>query len=189
MSMTAPLALAERRVLVLNSSYEPIKIVNWQRAILMLLADKIEVIDTHEDLVRSVCLSFRLPSVVRIRSYVRTRRRHVGSSFTRYHIFLRDENRCQYCGGEFPVNKLTLDHVIPLKHGGPRSWSNLVAACVPCNQRKGSRTPEEAEMPLSKKPGPPPHHLLPDLLYLKQKVPDSWRPFLAGIEKGLSRIA
>ena len=45
---------------------------------------------------------------------------------------------CHYCGTD-PGG--TVDHVVPLAHGGPWAHWNLVPACGPCNNRKGdSRT-------------------------------------------------
>ncbi len=176
--------LMQFRVLVLNSSYEPIKIVNWKRAILLLLADKIEVLDCHPNVhIHSVFESFSLPSVVRIRSFVRVRRRHSAHySFSRHHIFMRDEYRCQYCAKGFSPKDLTLDHVVPVTRGGLKTWENLVSCCVSCNQKKGSRTPEEAQMNLLKVPAKPRHPLIPELLHLRKRWPDSWLPYIQHLE-------
>jgi 5-methylcytosine-specific restriction endonuclease McrA len=176
--------LSQFRVLVLNSSYEPIKIVNWKRAILLLLADKIEVLDCHpEAFVHSVCESYSLPSVVRILSFVRVRRRPKAHySFSRHHIFMRDEYCCQYCAKTFSPKDLTLDHVMPVTRGGLKTWDNLVSCCVSCNQKKGSRTPEEAHMSLLKVPSKPRHPLIPELLNLRKRLPESWRPYIQHLE-------
>jgi 5-methylcytosine-specific restriction endonuclease McrA len=176
--------LAQFRVLVLNSSYEPIKIVNWKRAILLFLADKIEVLDCHPNaVIHSVMESYSLPSVVRIRSFVRLRRRsRAHYSFSRQHIFMRDEYQCQYCLHTFSPRDLTLDHVMPVTRGGQKTWENLVCCCVGCNQKKGSKTPEEAGMNLMKVPRKPRHPLIPELLHLRKRLPDSWRPYIQHIE-------
>ena len=43
---------------------------------------------------------------------------------------------CYYCGQD----ATTADHVIPIAAGGdPISQENLVASCVSCNSKKGSR--------------------------------------------------
>ena len=57
----------------------------------------------------------------------------------RNRIFERDELRCVYCGEQFPVEELTLDHVQPRVRGGDRSEGNLVTACKACNTLKGHR--------------------------------------------------
>jgi 5-methylcytosine-specific restriction endonuclease McrA len=57
---------------------------------------------------------------------------------------LRDcSNRCVYCGAALTVAAATLDHVYPLARGGPHVPGNLVAACGPCNRRKGDMLPHE----------------------------------------------
>lgn len=174
-------SLARARVLVLNASYEPIKIVSWQRAMLLWLAEKVDVIDQSDVEVRSVSSRFVLPSIIRIRHYVRPRRHRTRVSFSRGHIFLRDNYCCQYCGKQFAVKELTLDHVIPVKRGGPRTWENLVTSCKACNQRKGSKTPEEAGMPLINTPARVPLNFLPDILHLRKEVPESWKIYLGDL--------
>ena len=63
-------------------------------------------------------------------------------------LFRRDQNLCLYCGQRFALAALTRDHVVPRAHGGADVWENVATACGPCNLRKGSRTPEQARMPL-----------------------------------------
>lgn len=53
---------------------------------------------------------------------------------------------CAYCGTM--ERAVVVDHLLPQSRGGTDDWHNLVLACQPCNNRKGDRTPEEAEMPL-----------------------------------------
>jgi hypothetical protein len=45
---------------------------------------------------------------------------------------------CVYCGESYDLQELTLDHVRPKTFGGKDITSNLVPACVKCNQAKGS---------------------------------------------------
>ena len=63
-------------------------------------------------------------------------------------LFRRDNYRCLYCGNFFSRVDLTRDHIIPRGQGGKDLWMNVVAACKGCNNRKGCRTPEQANMPL-----------------------------------------
>jgi len=171
--------LARVRVLVLNASYEPIKIISWQRAMLLWLAEKVDVIEEHPDVaVHSVSSSFTLPSIVRIRQYVRPRRIRTKVAFSRNHIFLRDNHQCQYCRKSPPLKDLTLDHVVPATRGGPRTWDNLVTACRDCNQKKGSRTPEESGMSLLSAPRRVPLNFLPDILLLRKQIPETWKIYL-----------
>lgn len=74
---------------------------------------------------------------------------------TRRNISVRDRGRCQYCGCFVKLARLTLDHVVPRSHGGQSNWQNLVVACGTCNQKKDSRTPQEAAMPLQAMPRQP----------------------------------
>ncbi|MOA35414.1 HNH endonuclease [compost metagenome] len=67
----------------------------------------------------------------------------------RWSIWQRDNFTCQYCGTR---KLLAIDHIIPESRGGILEESNVVTACENCNSKKGSRTPEEAEMPLYKDP-------------------------------------
>jgi hypothetical protein len=63
-------------------------------------------------------------------------------------LFARDRNVCAYCGGHFHEDELTREHIIPFAQKGIDTWMNVVTACKPCNHRKSSRTPEQANMPL-----------------------------------------
>lgn len=74
---------------------------------------------------------------------------------SRRNIFARDKSVCQYCGRKFHRVDLTIDHVIPRSRGGLDTWENLVLACSGCNLKKRDRTPEEAQMPLIRKPVSP----------------------------------
>lgn len=52
---------------------------------------------------------------------------------------------CHWCGGRFPAEELTMDHVIPLARGGKGSRNNVVPACKECNSRKKYLLPMEWE--------------------------------------------
>jgi 5-methylcytosine-specific restriction endonuclease McrA len=76
-------------------------------------------------------------------------------TFSRRNIFKRDRYTCQYCGTQPGSEELTIDHVLPRSQGGMSSWQNCVLACVECNKRKADRTPEQAGMPLRRRPARP----------------------------------
>lgn len=165
------------QTLVLNASYEPLKIVDWQRAITLWVQGKVEVVAEYDREVRSVTFSFKLPSVVRLLRMVRARHRTT-VPFTRANIYLRDEHTCQYCGHAFASEDLTFDHVIPAAQGGLRRWENIATACVPCNRRKGNRTPEAAGLTLRRVPKrPSPSPIFRVTLGLR-KTPEQWRDYL-----------
>ena len=137
------------RVLLLNFSYEPLGTVGVARAMCLVIRGVVTVEEFDgERVLRSPRAEFRVPSVVRLRRYVNVRRRRQTASMKRLRIFVRDRFRCQYCGQKRGASELTLDHITPRSREGRSTPENLATACVSCNTRKGSRTPEEARMPL-----------------------------------------
>ena len=165
------------RTLLLNATYEPLRVISWQRAVVLVYLGKVEVVCTYENVLRSVSTCMQAPAVVRLMTLVRRRRGRV--MFSRRNVFLRDDFRCQYCGVHLPAAELTADHVVPRSRGGRTSWDNVVTACVPCNHRKGCSTPSQAQMTLRRKPERP-SHLPPPVLRLSQdSTPEAWREFLA----------
>ena len=143
------------QTLLLNATYEPLKVVHWQKAITLLCQGKVEIVSTYDREVRSVSVTFRLPSVIRLLRYIRIKRRIDYVPFSRANIYARDQHRCQYCGHQFPTSDLTFDHVVPVAHGGRKDWENIVTCCAPCNRRKGDRLPKQANMVPSRTPKAP----------------------------------
>lgn len=168
------------RTLLLNSTYEPLKVVSWQRAVTLLCLGKVDVVRSYSNRVlHSVSWTLEMPSVVKLRRYVRRRRIRVALS--RRNIFFRDNHQCQYCLRQLPTKELTCDHVEPRSQGGRTSWENVVAACGPCNRRKGGRTPEQARMKLRKRPARP--SVLPIEYTLNlgsnlERLPEGWSEYL-----------
>jgi len=98
--------------------------------------------------------------------------------FSRENVYLRDGYRCQYCGHAVPAHELTLDHVVPRCEGGETNWTNVVAACGPCNRKKGRETPEEVGMHLLCTPRRP-RWLAPKVMALRDaQLPPIWRSWL-----------
>jgi len=141
------------QVLLLNASFEPLNVINWRRAVKLVFMEKVEVVEESEREIRSISVSMKIPSVVRLVRFVRFRRRE--AKFSRRNVYARDHYKCQYCGKRFVSDELTCDHVVPRSRGGKASWNNIVTCCVTCNRRKGGRTPEEAGLTLLKPPGRP----------------------------------
>jgi len=141
------------QVLVLDQGYAPHRVVHWQRAICMLFGGKVEVLEEYEEIVRSPSVAIHVPAVVRLLNAARRRPRVV--RFSRFNVLLRDSFTCQYCGQRPHARELTMDHVLPRAQGGSTRWTNVVAACRACNHQKGSRTPSEARMALSRSPHEP----------------------------------
>jgi 5-methylcytosine-specific restriction endonuclease McrA len=137
------------RVLLLNQTYEPLGTVGVARAMIMTFKHTVSVEEWDGDRVlRTPRDVYPVPSVIRRRTYVNVRRRREASGSKRVRIYMRDGFRCQYCGERKNPVELTLDHILPRSRGGGGAAINVVTACRSCNQRKGSRTPEEARMPL-----------------------------------------
>ena len=132
-----------RNVLVLNASFEPLSVVSARRATCLVLADKAEIIESGEELVRSPSFAMNVPLVVRLRYMVKAPRQR-RAVLSRRAVFARDDYQCQYCG----THADSIDHIVLRPRGGHHSWENLVAACKPCNLSKRDRTPEEAGMVL-----------------------------------------
>lgn len=164
--------LLNSAVLVLNANYSPMTVCTAKRAITLYFLDKIDVLSNYNDKVHSPTVSLELPSVIKIKTYIKNNSMSV--EISRKNILVRDNYTCQYC--ETYSNALTVDHIIPKFRGGQDIWENLVGACKNCNQKKGTRTPEEAGMPLIKKPKRP-NRIHYFQRYVKTKQTD-WRPYL-----------
>ena len=157
--------------LVLNAdfrplSYYPLSLWPWQEVVKSVFLERVDVVAEYDEFVHSPSITMRLPSVIALREFVKQDRQ---PAFTRFNVFLRDGFKCVYCGSH---EDLTVDHLIPRSKGGRTSWDNIVAACSPCNLRKGGRTPKQANMHLFETPirptswqlqehgrGFPPHYL------------------------------
>ncbi len=146
--------VASRAVLVLNATYEPLNIVSVQRAIILLLKDKAELVEAAKTMLRAQNFTINLPLVIRLVTFVPIPRR-LPLPLSRRTVLARDLYTCQYCGGQPGKHELTVDHVIPRSRGGTTTWENVVAACATCNHRKGDRLPEEARMKLLSMPARP----------------------------------
>lgn len=127
-------------VLVLNSDMAPVSLLpistlNWQKAIKAVFLGSVVVVAEYEAWeVHSPSMTLRVPSVVMNTNYIHFSKQ-IG--FSKDLVFLRDLHTCQYCYKGFNQNDLTVDHVLPISHGGATSWDNLVTSCAPCNSRKG----------------------------------------------------
>ena len=167
------------QTLLLNATYEPLPIVSWKRAIRMLFQEKVEVVEVYDREIRSITLTVRMPSVIRLLHYVKVGREHAKVKFSRHNLFVRDNYRCQYCRRQLPANRLTYDHVIPVAKGGGKNWENIVTSCVDCNREKGDRTPDEAGLRLLKKPSAPigfPTKI--HFMLSRSRAPDCWKTYI-----------
>ncbi len=127
--------------LILNADampmgYVPLSMLSWEDSIKLMFQDRVDVIAEYEDWeVHSPSVTLKVPAVMMLQDYVNAAR---GLKMSSANIKLRDNYECQYCGLDCKDNHslLTMDHVVPRVKGGKSTWTNLVAACMPCNLEK-----------------------------------------------------
>jgi 5-methylcytosine-specific restriction endonuclease McrA len=160
------------KVLVLNATYEPLNVCTAKRAIVLMLKQKAEVLETSGRWFHSANKIFPLPDVIKLNYFVKVPRGEA-RKVSRRAVLARDNHRCQYCGSRM---HLTIDHVIPRSRGGTTTWDNIVTSCAPCNARKGDRLPREANMHPRTNPRPPDPFAF---VYLAvSEIRRSWRRYL-----------
>ena len=161
------------KVLVLNTTYEPLNVCSLRRALVLMLKEKAEIVEESPRTIHSERRDFAAPHVIRLRSYVSVPRA-ASKRISRRAVFARDRFRCQYCGSQ---KHLTVDHVVPRSKGGPDSWENVVTSCAPCNRKKGDRLLPAGDLALTRKPRPPEPF---SFVFMEvEHIHDSWRPYLA----------
>lgn len=162
-------------VLILNVNFEPLHVCNTKRALSLVMAGKAEIVLNGRGMIHSASDAFELPSIIKLQYMVKRPRPRI--SLSKREILRRDDYTCQYCGRK--SHHLTIDHVVPRHMGGRHTWTNLVAACSPCNRRKGGRTPEQANMHLQRQPKEPSASALYRFgRHLDDR--EEWEPFIDG---------
>jgi len=182
------------KVLVLNRSYLPVHVTVVRRALSLLYQGIAQAVDDElrtfdfaswadlaadEDSIGTVDKAIRVPRVILLQYYDRVPRRYV--RFSRFNIYARDQNRCQYCGRQFPRAELNLDHVVPRMKGGTSVWENVVCSCHRCNRIKGGRTPAEAGMRLIRLPRRPQWTPFMTEAFSLRRYKE-WLPFLSAVD-------
>ncbi len=168
-------------ILLLNLSYEPLAVITHKRAASLMMRGRVEGVCDEAIMLQGVSSTLRIPSVVRLRRYINVPKR--GISWSRRAVLQRDRYTCAYCGigpgskqrGETLCrNDFTVDHIFPVSRGGKSIWGNTICACPVCNQRKGNRTPHEANMKLLWEPKTP----RVNYLVASGEIPASWKIYL-----------
>lgn len=163
-------------VLVLNQDWSPIASTPWDRALLLILKGKVDiVIECDTQTLTYARGEIKMPLVVRLLKRVKYDRKN-SIKFSRQNLYTRDNQTCQYCLQKVTRDRLTYDHVIPRSLGGKTTWTNIVLACQKCNSKKSNKTPKQAGMrevhPLQ------PKHLSGNItMIFDPKMPASWRQF------------
>ena len=194
--MTGGVILLNSKVLVLNRGFLPVHITSLRRAFSLLYQGLAQAVDeqyqtfdfhswsalsltVHDESIGLVGRAIRVPRVILLLTYDRVPKRHV--RFSRFNVYARDRNTCQYCGVHFSRAELNLDHVVPRSRGGMSCWENVVCSCHACNRRKGGRSPKEARMRILRAPRRPewtPFML--DTFSLRRYR--EWVPFLSTVD-------
>jgi 5-methylcytosine-specific restriction endonuclease McrA len=190
------MSILNTKVLVLNRSYLPVHITSVRRAFSLLYQDIARAVDeqyqvfdfeswsdlsvsVNDEAIGVVNRVIRVPRVVLLIAYDRVPKRYV--RFSRFNIYARDRNTCQYCGRRFSRNDLNLDHVVPRSRGGTSTWENVVCSCHRCNRMKGGRSPEEAGMRLQRRPFKP--QWTPFMIEtFSLKRYKEWLPYLSAVD-------
>ena len=180
-------------VLVLNRYFQPVQLTTVKRAVVLLYGGAAHAVDENgeeydfdawraspapenEPGIPLVTGTLRVPRVVHLLRYERVPRSVV--RLTRENLMARDGHVCQYCGKKPTLRELNIDHVLPRSRGGRDSWENLVTSCMPCNLRKGWRTPEEANMHLLRRPFQPKWSFVAQILRGEAGRFPEWNPYL-----------
>jgi len=153
--------------LKLDAAWNPIEIIDSHKGFKMCYNGRANMVTEYPQ-------DYPFPAVIVLKNYVRSR--FMSYNCNRRNVVWRDKNICQYCGNKFIFSELTMDHVIPKSRGGEKTWNNIVASCKKCNSKKGDRTPEEARMPLIKKPFVPRWSI--QILLRGFCVPEEWEDFI-----------
>jgi hypothetical protein len=160
----------EHAVLIVDNSYKPVRTATWEDAIVDVLKNRYSVLEYSDRYVNSAHAKWYLPEIIVSPSPLRIRK---SVRFDYDTINYRDNHVCAYCG----CKGNTVDHIVPKKLGGKNSWMNCITACWTCNNKKDSRTPEQAGMPLLYQPIEPANTLEFNLYRLRLK--DEWVPYMS----------
>ena len=194
MQQLAGPGILNSKVLILNRSYLPVHVTSVKRAFALLYQGVARAVDEqyrtfdfeswrdlsielHHERVGVVGGAIRVPRVLLLIAYERVPKRHV--RFSRFNIYARDNNTCQYCGKRLPRTELNLDHVIPRSRGGLSTWENVVCSCHSCNRRKGGKSLEQSGMHLRHLPKKPTWQPYITMAVGMRHLPESWRGYLA----------
>jgi 5-methylcytosine-specific restriction endonuclease McrA len=150
-------------VIVLNRNYQFWTEVSLKKALKWFVANKIEVVVSHEtESVGSIALKIKMPLVVRLLNFVGFKPKKEKIPFSANAVYERDNNFCQYWhyndeGKRFKhkctVQDRSIDHILPESRGGKNGFLNCICACKHCNERKKkNKTPKEAGLELIRKP-------------------------------------
>ena len=170
-------------ILLLGADFQPMAVISQRRALGLILAAKADPVEGEPILeIRSPSRIISLPTVVRLKYYVRVPHRSV--HWSKSNVLRRDHYACQFCGIKMTEASATVDHIIPVsecrrKGIPPNTWSNTVACCQKCQMRKADRSMHEAGMVFviqSFEPKAPRVNYL--VLVLQNSRREEWRKYI-----------
>ncbi len=159
------------RTLKLDAAWRAIDVIQADKGFAMVYSGRAKVVENYS---YGPCARFLFPSVIVLTSYIR--KQELALRPSRKNIYWRDKYTCQYCAKKFWSKDLSLDHVMPKSRGGGKDWFNLVTSCHKCNQKKGNKTPSEAEMKLIRVPYIPKMSIMD--IHQYKDIPDNWLNFI-----------
>ncbi len=139
-------------VLLLNATFEPLRVISVQRAVCLIIGDKAEVLEESDEPMRSASTEMQVPKVIRLRYFVKIPYRSK-APLNRRTLMARDGGTCQY--NNCTRSGKTIDHVLPRSRGGKHEWENVVACCEKCNSDKADYLVSELGWTLRTKPFTP----------------------------------
>ncbi len=129
---------------VLNADYSFLNMVDWRRAVCLLVKNKVKVLKYSGKVVLTgEGMPVRVPLVIKLIKFIRMVYRS-RVPFSKKNVMIRDGFICAYCRTH--TGRLTIDHIIPKSRGGRTEFENCVTACRACNHKKGNQMPSEARM-------------------------------------------
>ena len=188
------------QTLILNQHYRAHEVIDWKDAVTRMFSGKVEVLVQYDEVLAHIDrqtlgtfpelkralrqvigtdaeeMTIKVPAVAVLRRKISATK--TGVKFSKINVCLRDDFRCQFCGKKLPMSQLNYDHVVPRSKGGRTTWDNIVMSCLPCNDRKRDRTPEEAGMPLLSVPVRPKVLPMNEPYIDPQRVPPEWEGFI-----------
>lgn len=158
--------------LVLDSAHKPAHFVSVRNSIESIFSNKSISIEDYDKPVRSVNFSMNAPKVV-IGYYGMFRNK---AKYSKLNVLYRDSQICQYCGKQFSIDNLNVEHIVPqskfkafLKNPALHSkflktvgidkipqtkndWLNTVCTCLKCNNKKQNKYLWDTSFKLFSKP-------------------------------------
>lgn len=138
------------RALVLNLDYSFLSVTNDAFGSVKLVSKgRVAPLAVYERKLHSERQEFEVPAVIQLKNYVHIRKRRLGfTQPSHQNVFVRDKERCAYCGCKLTLRSCTKDHVVPRSKGGLDNLLNVVACCKTCNANKADKTMSEAGLQL-----------------------------------------